>query len=278
MIKDFYVYNGNKFKSDNLEGLSQEMIQTVYNVCRILYDSWDTSDSRTKRRFTDLITFFEEQNQEKLFADTFTIEEEKLEKIPVMVFKIALYRFYKEHLPKIMETLTESDWKNGEKLWNSFSLLVNVKLEKWEKPFWLLASGQTLRGGVYSGINFVKIPELYGGEEKKEEQETIKEITELAMKHKDAIEEITRLQQKYMPYLKRAENLNCAAMQCSEEQRKSHADAIQNVRNMLDVLEINLEGGLDAGDIMEVEKIIPEIKEQVKELTGTINNMYQNLE
>lgn len=47
---------------------------------------------------------------------------------------------------------------------------------------------------------------------------------------------------------------------------------------MLDVLELNLEGGLDAGDIMEVEKIIPEIKEQVKQLTGTINNMYQNLE
>ena len=278
MIDNNYCYNARNFKDNNLRGLSQEIVQTVYNVCRILYDGWDTTESGTKRKFAELINFFEKQNREKVFADIFTIGKEQLEEVPILVFQIATYRFYKEHLPKIMETITKSDWKNSKKLWNSYSLLENVNLEKWEKPFWLWASGQRLKSGFYSGFVYRARVEIYDGEEKKYEQQTIEEIIRLAMKHNEVIEQITQIKKKYMPYSKRAEKLNCASKQYSEEQLKGYMDAVQSAKKMLDVLEINLKGELATSDIVEVEKIVPTLKEQMEELTGTVNDMFQYID
>lgn len=290
-IYDRYCsYDKRKFSPINLGNSPEEVREDVYNICRFLYDGWDTSSQKTKKEFEKLVSFFE--NPDKILMNMVALKEQDMKNLPVQILQIAAFRFLKFHLPQIHNTLEKNDWKNSGKLWNSSSLLEQVELEEWEKPFWLVASGQNLGGyGFFAVEPFNPFMEeapidieqkneqrLFFEKISDEERRRIREkIITSAMKHKDTIEQIRQLQQKYQPYALKAEKLNYAAKQYTKEQHEEKLVAVQGMKQIIELLEKNLSGELTTSDMVETEKQLPEWKKELENLTETVNELFSCL-
>lgn len=278
----YWKYDEEYFSPKNLGNSSEDVKRAVYNICRFFYGGWDTSHQEYKTEFEKLVKFFE--NPDRILMNIVTLREQDMENLPVLVLQIATFRFLKIHLPQIYDTLEKNDWKNSGELWNNFSLWSRVKVEDWERPFWLIASGQNLRRGAKRPFNpFWKEKVIESqcykneGELTEDERKVGEEIEKSAMKHKDTIEKIRQLQQVYETYALKAEKLNRAGKQYTDEQREEKLVAVQDMKKIIEMMEKNFLGELTTSDMVEAEKQLPEWKKYLENLTETINELFSCL-
>ncbi len=291
-LENYCYYDEKKFNPENLGTAPEVVKETVYNICRFLYDGWDTSNGWNKKKLEKLVNFF--KNPDKILMDILVLKEEDIKNIPVLVLQIATFRFLHVHLPQILDTLEKENWTNQAALWNSSSLLKQVKLEEWEKPFWLVAAGQNLRIG-YNGERFNPFCEKKEEEEKYyniptlnfskkfyeafsdlsgKEKNIREKIINSAMKHKDVIGQIRQLQQEYEIYVVKMEKFNHAAKQYTREEKEERLAAVQRMREIITVLEKNISGEVLCSDIAELQKNLPEWEKAADILNKTVNELF----
>ena len=226
--------------------------------------------------------------------DILVLKEEDIKNIPVLVLQIATFRFLHVHLPQIFDTLEKENWTNQAALWNSSSLLKQVKLEEWEKPFWLVAAGQNLRIG-YNGERLNPFCEKKEEEEKYYNIQTLnfskkfyeafsdlsgkeknirEKIINSAMKHKDVIGQIRQLQQEYEIYAAKMEKFNHAAKQYTREEKEERLAVVQRMKEIITVLEKNISGEVLCSDIAELQKNLPEWEKAADILNKTVNELF----
>ena len=297
-LENYCYYDEKKFNPENLETAPEVVKETVYNICRFLYDGWDTSNGWNKKKFEKLVNFF--KNPDKILMDILVLKEEDIKNIPVLVLQIATFRFLHVHLPQIFDTLEKENWTNQAALWNSSSLLKQVKLEEWEKPFWLVAAGQNLRIG-YEGerlnpfcekkregekhYNILDEPVKFSLEFGKKcyeafsdlsgtEKNIREKIINSAMKHKEIIGQIRQLQQEYEIYAAKMEKFNHAAKQYTREEKEERLAVVQRMREVITVLEKNISGELLCSDIAELQNNLPEWEKAADILNKTVNELF----
>lgn len=212
------------------------------------------------------------EDNEKLLADVMTMEY-KDEKA-LLLFKMVIYRFC-EHIPNIVKRFKT---RNKKELFCDQLGVCPEDLKQWadwEEGFWRRDNSVYAPDGLKRhGLPMEGTKPLPYYRKRLREQKPVKKtgdyyyrienVMESAFKDEVTIENVRKLQLKYEPFVHKAEKINMAITQSVGEQKDNVMLAIQNMKKVADAFEKNIQGELTAGDVMELERLISEWKEQIQ--------------
>lgn len=215
-----------------------------------------------------------------------TMESEN--KDTLLLFQMAVYRFYTVHIPIILEKianklkkledqyearsisrrysdcLNPADMEEGEKKgWAMLATFssglpkkINKNIVKWEREFWLRGKNINIeceypypRDTMYTYRKKLRKEKIAEKDsERGYDTMTVREVMDLAFQDKGTIEKVEELQQYYKPLKTKAKKLNMML------KNDGLRDELEKIRNMTKIVERGIQGELTAADVMELEE------------------------
>lgn len=206
------------------------------------------------------------------FYDDSEEKKERFEKIKALarfVLKMAVYRFCRVHFPKILK-------KSGQDIELHVEQLEN-EMEEWEKQFWTVWVGHSVE------VSFQKWESIFDmrsslryqytrrklEQGSREERDIWQDCIVRAFKDIDTVEEVKKLRRKY------CEELTSTHIKSSSSNSKNYIGKkeIESIKKLTEIMEKQLKDELDNEDVNELKKHVSEWNEDIRKLTGILNQL-----